>query len=719
MKKMVLFTYRPEIGKIYYDDLCTLFGEYMEIHTCSLNKEEPSREQLAHADIVLVSNAEIINKIHYLIKEQTKIVTIDFSYPEMNIEQMRKYPAGTYALMCFDLFVCRKMVSLLYEQGINNFIWLFPQENGEVPSSGYDVVVVDDYSPHLVRKDKTVMSLGKRKIAFSTLLKIAQEADIFNKELENELFRYSYSYKGASTLVNTIYSDMSSFHLQIKMILNYMDSGIVILSDRHEIIEYNTRFMDMFHITGELYGKKIKDVEGTEEFLPYLEKGKAVRNELIVYPDGKSSLVFNMECIVKGNNQGWIYMLILQEAEEIENKSHSLKRQLSMKGYTSKYRFSDIKTESPVMISCIKKAEKIARIDKTTLVMGESGTGKELMAQSLHSASSRRNYPFVSINCAAIPSSLLESELFGYVEGAFTGSKKGGKIGLFEMANYGTLFLDEIGEASLEVQSKLLRAIETKEIMRLGGDKITSVDVRIIAATNQNLKELVDKKEFRLDLYYRLNSIIIKIPPLRERKEDIRYLAEYFIYNEIHKKRQVEAELWDFMERYSWQGNVRELRNVMEYMVNITDAPLKISDLPDYIRDEMEESRTSYGASSDSKEGIADGTESGPDIRPVFQGDQNKEQEGHVRAIEMILSDRYSLREKRMIIRIMTLIESGVKSRKEIGKGLAAEYDCTGYKLKKILENLRSLGLISFSRGPEGIILEKKGREFIKTRENS
>ena len=264
------------------------------------------------------------------------------------------------------------------------------------------------------------------------------------------------------------------------------------------------------------------------------------------------------------------------------------------------------------------------------------------------------------------------------------------------MADYGTLFLDEIGEASPEVQSKLLRAIETKEIMRIGGDRITSVDVRIIAATNRNLKEMVDQKAFRLDLYYRLNSIIIKIPPLRERKEDIRYLAEYFIYNEIHTKRQVDEQVWNFMEHYPWEGNVRELKNVVEYMVNITEGDLHLCDLPDYMTD---------GTRTDFTAAITDSA--------VYETDEPDR-------LRQILSETYSQKENRMILFILSLVADGVKNRREIGNKLAgAGEECTGYRLKKILENLRSLGVISFSRGPEGIHLEKSGQNLIKTHEIS
>ena len=586
MKKMVLFTYRPEIGKIYYDDLSLLFGGYMEIRTCFLNEEEPSAEYLSHADIILVSNSEIINKIHYLIGEQAKIVTIDFSYPEMNIEQMRKFPAGTYALMCFDPFISRKMISLLYEQGINNFIWLYPREDGKVPDTEYDVVVVDDYSQNLFDDLKPVISLGNRKIAFSTLLKIAQEADIFNKELENMFLRYCCSYKGASTLVNNIYNDMSAFHSQIRLILDYIDSGIIILSERMEVVEYNSRFMDLFHVTGELYGKKIEEVPGTGELLTYIEKRKSYRNKLIMYPAGKASLVFNMECIIRGDNQGCNYMIILQEAEEIENKSHSLKRQLSTKGYTSKYRFSDIRTESPAMISCIKKAERIARIDKTTLIMGESGTGKELVATAIWKASDRRDNRFIAINCGAIPEPLLESELFGYVKGAFTGADPNGRMGKFELANKGVIFLDEIGDMPLYLQVKLLRVIQERKITRIGSNQVIPIDVRIIAATNKDLKEMMYNNKFREDLYYRLNVIPLKIAPLRERREDIRELVYYFAkrYASLFGKnlQKISEETMEHLYEYPWYGNIRELENTVEFMINMMeeDGVLNMGTLP-------------------------------------------------------------------------------------------------------------------------------------------
>ncbi|WP_459195873.1 sigma-54 interaction domain-containing protein [Wukongibacter baidiensis] len=224
-----------------------------------------------------------------------------------------------------------------------------------------------------------------------------------------------------------------------------------------------------------------------------------------------------------------------------------------------------------------KKVEMIASSSSTVLINGESGTGKELFARALHEESDRANAPFVAINCAAIPDNLLESELFGYVKGAFTGADPKGKIGKFELAHNGTLFLDEIGDMPLYIQVKLLRALEEKEIVKLGSNKSIKVNVRVIAATNKNLDEMIINNSFREDLYYRLNVIPLQIPPLREREGDIRLLTSSFIsrFSRLFNKNvvKIEDEFWSYIEKYPWQGNVRELQNTIEYVINMLEYP--------------------------------------------------------------------------------------------------------------------------------------------------
>ena len=233
----------------------------------------------------------------------------------------------------------------------------------------------------------------------------------------------------------------------------------------------------------------------------------------------------------------------------------------------------------------------------TALILGESGTGKELFAQAIHNCSLRRNNPFVAINCSALPPNLLESELFGYVDGAFTGAKKGGKAGVFEIAHTGTIFLDEIGEMDLGMQTRLLRALQEREIMRIGDNKVISVDVRVIAATNRDLFHEVEEGRFREDLYYRLNILDISIPPLRERKDDIAVIANGLL-PQINERMHthvtaIDEAVLQRLKTFTWHGNIRELRNTLEKMIlNVQYGIIKM-EMVDFILEDMERKKIS------------------------------------------------------------------------------------------------------------------------------
>ena len=249
------------------------------------------------------------------------------------------------------------------------------------------------------------------------------------------------------------------------------------------------------------------------------------------------------------------------------------------------YHFDDIIGSAPALQSAIHIAKRFADSDSTVLIQAQSGTGKELMAQSIHNASERADGPFVAVNFAAITETLLDSELFGYVEGAFTGASRHGAIGLFEQANHGTIFLDEIGDASLSFQVKLLRVLQEREIRRVGSTVPIHIDVRIIAATNQDLKVLIRQGRFREDLYYRLNVLPLTLPPLAERKEDIpvlvaAFLKSFFLDMGASEMRDWIKEILPVFHQYSWPGNVRELQNVVEYLANVCDGRPRPDDLP-------------------------------------------------------------------------------------------------------------------------------------------
>lgn len=295
-------------------------------------------------------------------------------------------------------------------------------------------------------------------------------------------------------------------------------------------------------------------------------------------PHQDKELIINNEKIVRGRfditanpikiNKEVIGMVVV--FKEIQNVFNLVNK---YSGQRAVYTFDDIIGESRQIKEVIRYSKKISSSPSTILIEGESGTGKELLAQSIHNYSSRKNNSFVAVNCGAIPKSLIESELFGYEEGAFTGAKKGGHAGKFELSNRGTLFLDEIGEMPLDMQVKLLRVLQEGYVTRLGGEKIIPVDVKIIAATNKNLKEEVRKGNFREDLYYRLSVNPIKLPPLREREGDIPLLIRYLFRMKTKKLNKninsIKAEIYTKMMNYSWPGNIRELENCIENIVNL------------------------------------------------------------------------------------------------------------------------------------------------------
>lgn len=274
----------------------------------------------------------------------------------------------------------------------------------------------------------------------------------------------------------------------------------------------------------------------------------------------------------------------------IQKELDYYKNQLK-KYYSTKYSINNIIGASKIMLDLIESIRRVSHSRSNVLITGESGVGKELFAHAIHSEGQRRDFPFVRVNCTAIPESLIEAELFGYEDGAFTDARKGGYIGKFEQAHRGTLFLDEIGDMPLKMQAKLLRATQEKEIERIGGNKLISVDIRIIAATNSNLEEKIKNGSFRQDLYYRLNVLSIKVPALRDHNEDIPLLINHFL-SELHTEtgyfKKITKDSIKILQKYRWPGNIRELRNVLEKAVcNVEEDTIQPEHLPSYIFDKL------------------------------------------------------------------------------------------------------------------------------------
>lgn len=358
---------------------------------------------------------------------------------------------------------------------------------------------------------------------------------------------------------------------QLKAVLDSASEGIIAIDRQGRITQYNPAAERILHVAaGKTLGCRLMEVLPNSTFLlDTLQTGTPYNNREFIMESTDSHYMASSRPLIDPTGQIIGAMAILKDIRDVRELVHKVTGQLA-------FTFDEILYSSKAMQQAVALARTYARGDSTVLIRGETGSGKELFARALHAASYRSEKIFVPVNCAAIPDTLLESELFGYEEGAFTGAVKGGKQGLFELANGGTLFLDEIGDISSHLQVKLLRVLQDRKVRRIGSAREIPVDVRILAATNRHLEALIEKGTFREDLYYRLNVIPLFLPPLRERKEDIAVLAEFFLKRfstKLHKAVQcISQEALQKLEGYHWPGNIRELENVIERAVNIVEG---------------------------------------------------------------------------------------------------------------------------------------------------
>lgn len=405
--------------------------------------------------------------------------------------------------------------------------------------------------------------------------------------IENETYYLSLAVKFSKMLAiisaNEIYqSKLNSLKTHLDGIVGLVSDALIIFDEAgsinysthaaQKILEIPKEELESSSVENVFPGMRVDDILYRESF--YLE-------ESLNSIDSGFILVKGTPLVSDGNNPvgGIIYLQPVKKNQVIRQHQQEVVR---------RYSFDYIKGVSRSIMEVKEKARQVARSASTVLIRGESGTGKELFARAIHNESSRAFGPFITVNCAAIPEQLLESELFGYEEGAFTGAQKGGKIGKFELANGGTLFLDEIGDMPISLQSKLLRVLQERCIERIGGGEPIPVDIRLIAATNKDLETMVRKSMFREDLYYRINVIPLYVPPLRERLEDLYLLLEYFIKKHAiiqgKKAKRFSADAINALFNYAWPGNIREVENTVEYIINFEGKNvIELDSLPEHI----------------------------------------------------------------------------------------------------------------------------------------
>jgi sigma-54 dependent transcriptional regulator, acetoin dehydrogenase operon transcriptional activator AcoR len=582
MKSIGVITQQEsDLADFLKDNLEQIFSGYAVVNNycfCSL-----APDTIISDDCVLVMSSEKAVKARRYVRDIKRIIVIQRTIREPEASQIAAIPANTKVLVVNNgVEMTFETIALLYQLGINHLDIVPFESNRDYHDIALAITpgesgLVPPYIP-------TVLDVGNRCIDLPTLFQIITRLGMDDWEVHQRLIQYSENILTLNLGVKKQHLEIFQKNLELNTVINASGEGILLLSEDHRIILYNSCLADMLEVEKEVFGDQACAVFPAS--IVGLLQEPEMKNEVIEI-NGKTLVVNMQEISCQGLSKRKYYNF--HEVTQIRQLEQALSSKLREKGLVARYVFSDIKTNSPRMADCIKLAKRIALSDFTVLISGESGTGKELLAQSIHSASNRAQYPFVAVNCAAVPESLLESELFGYESGSFTGALKEGKIGLFEQANKGTIFLDEVGNMPLSLQARMLRVIQERQVTRIGSSKVINIDIRIIAATNRNLVDECRHGQFREDLYYRLNVLPLVAPPLRERCEDILPLLDYFLGNYRAKKVEISLEVKNVILRYKWPGNVRELQNMAAYLAFVIDGQVSIDTLPQYILEETED----------------------------------------------------------------------------------------------------------------------------------
>ena len=542
MKKIVVVYNNPDnreaISHIE-QEIRNVFADRVLLEALFFDQLKPG--EIILADAILLNGQQLLTRIRPHIQEAQNLIVLTRSINRKHLPELLQIPKNADVLLVNDSeSSTMETLYMFYELGIFHFNLIpFSREKYEAGEYADISYAITPDEVNLVPKDiPHILNIGYREIGFDTLTRLASVLQLEDDTVSSNLIHYMQ--RVVEPDMNTHGNYLESYVKSLVMNELISDSGFAILAfdSQGNLLFENQRAQRLFS------NARLEDFAG--------EDGKN-----LLFTTGDANYLMDRVSLGTGEDKLG-YIISLRDEQEIHEAESQLNRKIREKGIYAKYNFSDIICQTDIMKQCISTAKKAALTDYTILIRGESGTGKELFAQSIHNFSQRQNKPFIAINCAALPENLLESELFGYEPGSFTGAQKKGKLGLFEQANTGTIFLDEIGDISPGLQSRLLRVLQEKQIMRIGSDKIINVDVRVLTATTKDLKKLVAEGMFREDLFYRLSVIPLDIPPLRARREDILTLLQFFTGPDYRNISESQKEI---LRGYDWPGNVRELEN--------------------------------------------------------------------------------------------------------------------------------------------------------------
>lgn len=576
MSKIAVVSRTKRYADHLKNDLSVYFNDYSSIVSYSLDEINDIR-QISEKCIV-ISEFAIFQKVKEKVGLDSDIVVTQLSVKKDTLQELDRIPPGTKVMVVnLDYRLCMEVISSLYAHGYKDFEFTPYFDLTKDYDPEIEIAITPGELRRVPKEILRTIDIGERGYSASCILEIAHILKIPNFTHNSRINACLRSVEAGDSNVKAILGEKDDLNNQVTLLLEMMSQGILITDISGGILSCN-------HRSAEILAERSARLKGFNitEILPELECCMTSTtpdkvSETCILINGNNIIITVTPIRSIDATRGFI--ITLDNFEQIEQKQHDIRTRLSKDAHHANYNFSNIRGVSPLIQQAVAHAKSISKSNSSVLITGDSGTGKEIFAQSIHNESPRKLYNFVAVNCAAIPENLLESEMFGYDEGSFTGAKKGGKIGYFELAHQGTIFLDELAEMPLVMQSKLLRVLEEKRMIRIGSNKLITVDVRIIAATNKNLFEQVNEGKFREDLFYRLNVLPLHIPSLSNRKEDILPIAEHFIRLNS-RPFQFSPDAESAMQNYSWRGNVRELRNVIEYLSFLDKDVIAKDDLP-------------------------------------------------------------------------------------------------------------------------------------------
>lgn len=676
-KRISIVSLDARAGDSYGREVRSLFGDHADISVYNV-QDGSAMGVLPGADLFVVStdaygSAEEVAR-HVPMDCQTMAVEVSFRWSELR--KLKEIPEGTKVLFVnMTQTMAREAITQLNQFGINH-IHLIPFYPGAVLGEDVHMAVTPDEMRYVPKEIETTINLGQRSCTSGMMIEIALRLDLAYL-LETEPFQaYFRAIATSNYSFDQMFAKSIRLESQFHILMETLEEGIIGVNERGEIFACSHHAEEITRASSALImGKR------GEQVFPYIGFSKCLKEKSRVSAQVKkiNGINVSVEVVPVLRQDACVgAFAILQKFNDVEMRQGELRKQLLHKGHYAKYDFDDIIGESQAIIRAKDILKRMAASESPVLLIGETGTGKELFAHALHQASRRKKEPFVAINVAAFPENLLESELFGYEDGAFTGAKKGGRPGLLEFAHRGTLFLDEVEGMSLMLQVKLLRVLQEREIMRVGGSHIISIDVRIVAATNESLEQKVEEGSFRRDLYYRLNTLPIMIPSLADRDEDMFLLIHHF-KNELGSRFELTEPVRTFLKNYSWPGNIRELRNVVEYFIYTGHSQITMEDLPPTVL----------------KSGHFR-------LRPVISANVSEKTDGYSEAFWFVLGQLYEASEEGIY----------VGREKLLAKARECHLPVSQQEVRNILAEMADKGFARVSRGRGGSRLTLQGRQL-------